>query len=106
MLHSMTGQGTGDATNSDYAVTVELRSVNNRHLKLNIRLPDSISLFEPQVESLLRKHLSRGSVSAHVRIESVQRTRSVQLDESLISEYMEQLRAALNLPDRCRRVYR
>ena len=99
MLHSMTGQGTGDATNSDYAVTVELRSVNNRHLKLNIRLPDSISLFEAQVESLLRKHLSRGSVSAHVRIESVQRTRSVQLDESLISEYMEQLRAALNVPD-------
>ena len=99
MLHSMTGQGTGDATNSEYAVTVELRSVNNRHLKLNIRLPDSVNLFEPQVESLLRKHLHRGSVSAHVRIVAVQRARSVQLDESLISEYVEQLRSALNVPD-------
>ncbi|MCS5630710.1 MAG: YicC family protein [Pirellulaceae bacterium] len=99
MLHSMTGQGTGDATNSDYAVTVELRSVNNRHLKLNIRLPDSISLFELQIESQLREHLSRGSVSAHVRIESLQRTRNVQLDESLIAEYVEQLRSVLNVPD-------
>ena len=99
MLHSMTGQGTGDAKNAEYTVTVELRSVNNRHLKLNIRLPDSICLFESQVEALLRKHLNRGSVSAHVRIESVQRTRNVQLDETLISEYMEQLRTVLNVPD-------
>ena len=99
MLHSMTGQGTGAATNSEYAVTVELRSVNNRHLKFNIRLPDSICLFESQVESFLRKHLNRGSVSAHVRIESVQRSRNVQLDATLISEYLEQLRTVLNVPD-------
>ena len=99
MLHSMTGQGTGDAANSDYTVTVELRSVNNRHLKLNIRLPDSISVFELQIESQLRKHLSRGSVSAHVQIEALQRARTVYLDELLISEYMEQLRSVLNVPD-------
>ena len=99
MLHSMTGQGTGDAANSDYTVTVELRSVNNRHLKVNIRLPDSISVFELQIESQLRKHLSRGSVSAHVQIEPLQRARTVHLDELLISEYVEQLRSVLNVPD-------
>ena len=95
----MTGQGTGDATNSDYTVTVELRSVNNRHLKLNIHLPDSINLFELQIQSQLRKHLSRGSVSAHVRIESLRQTRNVQLDESLIAEYVEQLQSVLKVPD-------
>ncbi|MBT4691877.1 MAG: YicC family protein [Planctomycetaceae bacterium] len=99
MLHSMTGQGAGDANNSEYAVTVELRSVNNRHLKLNIRLPDSINLFEPQVDALLRRHLHRGSVSVHVRIESLQRTQNVQLDQSLITEYVDQLRTSLNDPD-------
>jgi uncharacterized protein (TIGR00255 family) len=99
MLHSMTGLGTGDAKNSEYAVTVELRAVNNRHLKLNVRLPDSISLFEPQIESLLRKQLTRGSVSAHVQIESLQQVRNVKLNKALITEYVEQLRAALNDPD-------
>lgn len=99
MLYSMTGQGTGDATNPDYTVTVELRSVNNRHLKLNIRLPDSISLFEIQIEAQLRTQLSRGSVTAHIRIESLQRTRTVELDESLIADYVEQLRSVLNLPN-------
>lgn len=99
MLHSMTGQGTGEASNSDYTVTVELRSVNNRHLKVNIRLPDSISLFELQIESELRKHLSRGSVTAHVRIESLNRTRTIKLDESLIAEYVNQLRSVLDAPD-------
>ena len=99
MLHSMTGQGTGDAENTEYAVTVELRAVNNRHLKLNVRLPDPISSFEPQVETLLRRQLTRGSVSAHVKIESVQRTRNVHFDETLIQEYVEQLRIALNAPD-------
>ena len=99
MLHSMTGQGTGEANNAEYAVTVELRSVNNRHLKLNVRLPDSLSLFEPQVESLLRNKLSRGSVSANVQIEALRRTRNVRLDEELISEYVEQIRTALDVPD-------
>jgi uncharacterized protein (TIGR00255 family) len=95
----MTGQGTGDAENSEYAVTVELRAVNNRHLKLNVRLPDPISSFEPQIEARLRKQLTRGSVTAHIRIETVQRTRNVHFDETLISEYVEQLRTALNVPD-------
>ena len=99
MLHSMTGQGTGDAENSEYAVTVELRAVNNRHLKLNVRLPDSINAFEPQIEALLRKQLTRGSISANVKIESIQRTRTVHFDETLIREYVEQLRTALNVPD-------
>lgn len=99
MLHSMTGQGTGDASNSDYTVTVELRSVNNRHLKVNIRLPESIGLFELQIESELRKHLSRGSVTAHVRIESLKRTRTIKFDESLIAEYVNQLRSVLDAPD-------
>ena len=99
MLHSMTGQGTGEANNAEYAVTVELRSVNNRHLKLNVRLPDSLSLFEPQVESLLRNKLSRGSVSANVQIEALRRTRNVRLDEELISEYVEQIRTALDVPN-------
>ena len=95
----MTGQGTGDASNSDYTVTVELRSVNNRHLKVNIRLPESIGLFELQIESELRKHLSRGSVTAHVRIESLKRTRTIKFDESLIAEYVNQLRSVLDAPD-------
>ena len=99
MLHSMTGQGTGDAENSEYAVTVELRAVNNRHLKLNVRLPDSINAFQPQIEALLRKQLTRGSISANVKIESIQRTRTVHFDETLIREYVEQLRTALNVPD-------
>jgi len=99
MLHSMTGQGTGDAQDSEYAVTVELRSVNNRHLKLNIRVPDSVAAFEPRVEGLLRKHLHRGSVSAHVRIETLKRVRSVELDDALIREYVEQLRSVLDAPE-------
>ena len=99
MLHSMTGQGTGDAENSEYAVTVELRAVNNRHLKLNVRLPDPINAFEPQIEALLRKQLTRGSISASVKIESIQRKRTVHFDETLIREYVEQLRTALNIPD-------
>jgi len=99
MLHSMTGQGTGDAHDSEYAVTVELRSVNNRHLKLNIRVPDSIATFETHVEGLLRKHLHRGSVSAHVRIEALHHVRSVELDDALIREYVEQLKAVLDAPE-------
>lgn len=37
MLLSMTGQGVANATTNGATVTVEMRAVNNRHLKINLR---------------------------------------------------------------------
>ena len=42
---------------------VEIRSLNNRYFKPVIKLPDMVSGLEPELETLLREQLGRGSVT-------------------------------------------
>ena len=39
MIRSMTGYGSAKGTVAGFAITIELRSVNNRYLDLGIKLP-------------------------------------------------------------------
>lgn len=66
----MTGQGRGESTNDAGRVMAEIRSVNHRGLKINLRASDSLSFLESQVQALIRKRVGRGSVTVqlnHVR---------------------------------------
>ena len=54
MLLSMTGYGAGEVNQDDISVAVEVRTVNNRYLKLNCRLPDGYSQADDEL------HLSVG----------------------------------------------
>jgi len=71
-LASMTGFGSGRAEaeleSGRYTCDVEARSVNGRHLKVNVRLPDELSSLVPRVEALLREAVSRGTVYLTLRL--------------------------------------
>jgi uncharacterized protein (TIGR00255 family) len=94
MLHSMTGHG--DATQSDatLSVAVEIRSVNHRHFKLNLRVPDGYGSWETEVESLLRRHVVRGAIHATINLQHDDQESS-SIDKELLSRYFEQIREAL-----------
>lgn len=66
----MTGFGAGTARLGDVTVEVELRSVNSRHLKLNIRLPNGAQEWEPALRELLSDDLRRGHVECAVRVDA------------------------------------
>lgn len=66
-MRSMTGFGHAQAELDGLTVRVDARSVNNRFLKLNIRLPDDLQGRQVQLESVVRASLSRGTVSVAVR---------------------------------------
>ena len=67
-MFSMTGYGRGDARGeAGLAVTVELRSVNNRFLDLNLRLPREYSGLEHRLRGMLSASFARGRIDAHVR---------------------------------------
>jgi len=68
MLSSMTGFGSGRAMAAEAEVRLELRSVNHRHLKLQLRGPEGLSNREPELESLLRSHLTRGMITATIQL--------------------------------------
>jgi len=67
----MTGYARAELTNGFYRVTVELRSVNGKHLDLFIRMPRDRLDLEEVVRDVIRKRLQRGRVECYVSIETV-----------------------------------
>jgi uncharacterized protein (TIGR00255 family) len=69
MISSMTGYGRGEASTKEITATVEIRSVNNRFLEVNSRLPRSLVLRENDIKEFVRQRLSRGKINVNVAIE-------------------------------------
>lgn len=66
----MTGFGESRSQSGDWHLSVELRSINNRHFKLNLRCPDGFFHYEADLERLLRETITRGTVSLTIRLDS------------------------------------
>jgi uncharacterized protein (TIGR00255 family) len=92
MLRSMTGFGgaTGQVEGVEYAV--ETRSVNNRYLKLMLRLPESLQSLEPEIESLVRSRVQRGTVTLTVRMKVPDDQAAQRVNTAALLGYLEQLR--------------
>ena len=68
-MRSMTAFGRAQVAGEGYEVTVELRSVNNRYLDLNIRLPRAWAALEERVKTALsRLGVSRGKVDVNISV--------------------------------------
>lgn len=65
----MTGYGRGEVSAEGITVAAEVRSVNNRFLEIQIRLPQSIGQRENEVKELVRSKLSRGKVTVNITVE-------------------------------------
>jgi len=63
----MTGHGESHVQQDGLAVTVELRPINSRFLKISTRTSEGFSALVPQIEGLLRAHIRRGTIQANVR---------------------------------------
>jgi uncharacterized protein (TIGR00255 family) len=88
MLHSMTGYGRGEASNSEVTVVVELKSVNNRFRDLQLRCPREYMPLEPRINNMLKDPFHRGRIDAFVR-RNTQTSRSrVVVDMGLAEEYV------------------
>ncbi len=90
MLLSMTGQGQGRRAYGAAEIAAEVRAVNNRHLKVQIRTCDSLRGLEPQIETLVRKTLRRGSLQLNVQLSGTLSSNRFQLHEPVIRSYVEQ----------------
>lgn len=76
-MKSMTGFGRASATENNFSITVELKTVNNRFLDVNLRLPGELQLLEPTVKKLIGDRLARGRVEVNLQYD---RTDKVQFE--------------------------
>ncbi|MCR5093965.1 MAG: YicC family protein [Lachnospiraceae bacterium] len=93
MVYSMTGFGRGEATTEGYRITAEIRSVNNRYLDLNLKLPRRLLCAETEVRSLLKRYMKRGKVDLFVSYVSDEGIGAqVRYNHEIAREYLESLK--------------
>ena len=93
MANSMTGFGRGEANESGYQFSIELKSVNNRFLEIIVRTPRNFSSFEERIRKTLQDKFQRGRIEVHVNVvETEERKRSVKVDKDLALSYDKTLK--------------
>ncbi len=92
VLMSMTGHGQGHWKAGGTQVTAEVRSVNNRHLKLQLRVSEALAGMEPQVESLVRSRVLRGSLQLNVRLSGSGLTVGYHIQPEVVESYLRECR--------------
>lgn len=93
MLRSMTGFGAATAEEPPYAVRVEVRAVNNKNIKFVTRLHERLVGMEPNVENILRRHISRGTVQTNVQVADSRGEAGYSIDTEVAKAYYRQLDA-------------
>ena len=91
MLLSMTGFGEARRQADDVAVAAELRTVNNRYFKFSLRITEGYSALEPQVESLVREKIKRGTVNLTLKVDRVVSPEQYSLNLEVLEAYRRQL---------------
>ncbi len=93
MIKSMTGYGRSEVVVGDRHFIVEMKSVNNRFLDFNIRMPQVFNPFESQIRAELKKFMERGKVDIYISYRNLSESRvHVRYDKALASEYVRELR--------------
>jgi uncharacterized protein (TIGR00255 family) len=95
VLLSMTGFGEARVQDERWSVGVEVRTVNNRHLKLSARISEPYGVLEPELERLVRETIRRGSVQLTLRIERPRRAEDYRLNLVALASYRAQLASVL-----------
>jgi uncharacterized protein (TIGR00255 family) len=104
MIRSMTGFGEAAARVDGAQYAVEIRSVNNKYFKAQVRLPDELQGLEAEIDAAVGKRLSRGSIIVTVRFADTSANAAAQINTNAIQRYLEQLLAIPGLNHESARV--
>lgn len=91
MLRSMTGHGEARADGPGFEIHVDVRSVNNRYLRIVTKLPEEIVHLQAELEEVVRVQINRGTVFVSVRFRPTRRSDFYSLDEEILKSYYTRL---------------
>lgn len=97
MIVSMTGFGDATAERDGTHYAVEIRSLNNRFFKPVIKLPETVSGLEPELETLLREKLGRGSITFILKMRLDSAEAAYHINTQALKSYLEQLQSVKGL---------
>ncbi|KAB7707998.1 YicC family protein [Bacillus aerolatus] len=89
MVNSMTGFGRSKIKSADFAVTVEMKSVNHRFSEFQIKMPRQLMKIEDKIKKKLSQYIQRGRVELFISIEGEGLMhRTLHADWKLIGEFV------------------
>lgn len=89
----MTGHGRAQQTDDGLALEAEVRSVNNRFLKVTYKLHESLGFLENQIEGLVREKVRRGSVHVSLRVTGGATGMASMVSVSTLKSYLDQTKS-------------
>lgn len=88
-MNSMTGYGLFEKKCEDFYIKVEMKSVNNRYLDMNVRMPSSIMYAEEAVRSFIKSKIKRGKVDVFINFEYLDSSQvEIDIDYELLNKYI------------------
>lgn len=91
MIYSMTGFGAAEFNDNGKRVYVEIRSVNNRFLKINIRSPEFLNHYEQEIENCIKEKISRGAVTVIIEYRSTNSEPLYRVNINILETYYKTL---------------
>ncbi|PIB28581.1 YicC/YloC family endoribonuclease [Maribacter sp. 4G9] len=99
MIQSMTGFGKHVVQLPTKKITVEIKSLNSKSIDLNARMPSAYREKELELRKLIANSLQRGKVDFNLYVEITGDEASGQVNESVVKQYMKQLKSIANGED-------
>ena len=94
MVYSMTGFGRGEYSDDARKIIIEMKSVNHRYCDISVKLPRSISRFEPEIRNRIKKYVERGKVDVFITYSNLKSSGfTVKYDKEVAEQYMNHLRS-------------
>ena len=94
-MKSMTGYGECARNVRGTKIAVQIRSLNHRHLDLQLRVPREYLSFEEEIRKVIRTKISRGRIDLFIhRSRDHARTRRLDMDEDLLGQYLVSVKQA------------
>ncbi len=94
MIISMTGYASHERNTNNGVVQVELRSVNQRYLELQLKFEDTFRAQEPQVRELLKQKLGRGKVECRINLAKAMSAETIELNHAVLQSISTSVKAA------------
>ncbi|OQX87337.1 YicC family protein [candidate division KSB1 bacterium 4484_87] len=93
MIKSMTGFGRAELAKDDFEVLAEVRSVNNRFLDVQVKLPKQFYHLEHEVKNIVRDYIARGRVNVYVNLkyQNGDGANGLEIDDHVVRMYLKLL---------------
>jgi uncharacterized protein (TIGR00255 family) len=93
VLLSMTGYGEAHHQCERLSLSIELRALNNRYLKVSVRAPEPYNLLEPEFEKVIRRTIRRGTIQLNLHCERQHLPQDFRINATALRSYLGQLRS-------------